>query len=303
MRVGVWQDFGILWRISFLGSIFKVIYKWQGSTLLLEPGEYRTALLDTINCSETFSFSATVSNLLVGLAIKYTCQYRIYSLVGVPVYILGLFLTTFFRGPSNPLVYVLFSQIVTGVGGGMFHVPVQLGIQAVARHQEVGIATAMFLTFTSLGGSVGSAIAGAVWTSILPARLEEYLPEMSRDERARLYNDFEYAMSFGRGSTEREGIIKSYVDVMRMLSITATLAALPMIVFVVAMKEIRLENPNISRTSPGTDEEGEVERQRWSVRSMSISSRRPKPAQRQESWWMMGSWGLPHRRDSEESIL
>src|SRR5579859_2457088 len=255
------------------------------------------------NYSETFSFSATISNLLVGLLIKYTYRYRIYSLIGVPVYITGLLLTTFFRGPSNPLSYVLFSQIVTGIGGGMFHVPVQLGIQAVARHQEVGIATAMFLTFTSLGGSVGSAIAGAIWTSILPTRLEEYLPEMSREGRARLYNDFEYAMSFGKGSTEREGIIKAYVDVMRMLSITATLAALPMIMFVVAMSEVRLENPSITKTSPGTAEEGESEGQRRSVRSISISSRRPKPAQRQESWWMMGSWGSPRRRDSDESIL
>ena len=244
-----------------------------------------------------------MSNLLVGLAIKYTYQYRIYSLIGVPVYISGLFLTTFFRGPSNPLSYVLFSQIVTGVGGGMFHVPVQLGIQAVARHQEVGIATAMFLTFTSLGGSVGSAIAGAIWTSILPARLEQYLPEMSRDERSRVYNDFEYAMSFGRGTLEREGIIKAYVDVMRMLSITATLAALPMIVFVIAMKEVRLENPALARTSPGTATDGESEPRRPSTRSMSISSRRPKVPERQESWWMLGSWGSSHRRNGEESML
>ena len=182
----------------------------------------------------------------------------------------------------------------------MFHVPVQLGIQAVARHQEVGIATAMFLTFTSLGGSVGSAIAGAIWTSILPARLEKYLPDMSKDERARLFNDFEYAMSFGRGSAERQGIVKAYVDVMRILSVTATLAALPMIAFVTAMKEVRLENP---RTSSGTDEEVESDRQQRFVRSMSISSRRPKSSQRQASWWMMGSRGSAHRPDSGGSIL
>ena len=259
--------------------------------------------MNLVNCSETFSFSATVSNLLVGLAIKYTCKYRIYSLIGVPVYISGLFLTTFFRGPSNPLLYVLFSQIVTGIGGGMFHVPVQLGIQAVARHQEVGIATAMFLTFTSLGGSVGSAIAGAIWTSILPAKLSEYLPEMSSEVRSRLYNDFQYAMSFEKGSREREGIIRAYVDVMRILSVTATLAALPMLVFVFAMKEVRLKNPGAARISPRTATERESEVRRQSARSMSFSSRRPTVPLRQESWWMLGSWGSSRGRNSEESIL
>ena len=199
-----------------------------------------------------------MSNLLVGLAIKFTYRYRYYSLIGVPVYITGLLLTTFFRGPSSPLSYVLFSQIVTGVGGGMFHVPVQLGIQAVVTHQEVGIATAMFLTFTSLGGSVGSAIAGAIWTGVLPDRLAKYLPDMSVDERKRVYDDFKFAMSFPRGSIERDAIVAAYVDVMKRLTMTATLAALPMIIFVFAMKDVKLDKPRhggLSQSPVAVDEE------------------------------------------------
>jgi len=123
----------------------------------------------------------------------------------------------------------------------MFHVPVQLGIQAVTRHQEVAVATAMFLTFTSLGGSVGSAIAGSIWTNVLPIRLQEYLPEMDEKERRRVYNDFRYAMSFPSGSVEREGIISAYVAVMGRLTATATFAALPMMVLVFLMKEVKLD--------------------------------------------------------------
>jgi MFS family permease len=250
-----------------------------------------------------------VSNLLVGLAIKYTYRYRVYSLIGVPIYVTGLLLTTFFRGPSNPLSYVLLSQIVTGVGGGMFHVPVQLGIQAVANHQEVGIATAMFLTFTSLGGSVGSAIAGAIWTGLLPEKLEEYLPDMSAEERMRIYDDFKFAMSFPRGSVEREGIVSAYVDVMKRLTRTATLAALPMMVFVLAMKEVPLERQRSRSISnhesagiDDDDEEDEIESpQRFShPRRISTSSRRPPNAQRQQSWWWrMGSWVPRHRRNND----
>jgi hypothetical protein len=123
----------------------------------------------------------------------------------------------------------------------MFHVPVQLGIQAVTCHQEVAVATAMFLTFTSLGGSVGSAIAGSIWTNLLPIRLQEYLPGMDEKERRRMYNDFRYAMSFPSGSVEREGIIDAYVDVMRRLTAAATFAALPMMVLVFLMKEVKLD--------------------------------------------------------------
>jgi len=210
-------------------------------------------------------------------------------------------LTTFFRGPSNPLAYVIFSQIVTGIGGGMFHVPVQLGIQAVAKHQEVGIATAMFLTFTSLGGSVGSAIAGAIWTGLLPERLAVYLPNMSGDERRRIYNDFEFAMSFPRGSEERDGIVLAYVDVMKRLTRTATVAALPMLIFVFAMKEVKLDRPKpvvldeaavIDDDEDDDDADAELDspRRLSQQRRISQASRRPNQSKRQESRWMMASW-------------
>jgi MFS family permease len=248
----------------------------------------------------------------VGLAIKCTYRYRIYSLIGVPTYIVGLLLTTFFRGPSNPLVYVLFSQIVTGIGGGMFHVPVQLGIQAVAKHQEVAIATAMFLTFTSLGGSVGSAIAGAIWTGYLPECLEYYLPNMPAAERQRIFDDFEFAMSFPRGSPERDGIVSAYVDVMKRLTRTATLSALPMLIFVFAMKEVKLDRSKRTRTSVDSaaiDDEEEDEEvlghdstsRRQSLSRASIAQRRPSGPVRNESWWMMSSWIPRNRRDAEDS--
>jgi hypothetical protein len=291
--VDVLLAFGILWLISSLDSISKVIYRSLGSILQLAPAESRTLSVNVTNHSECFSFSATVSNLLVGLAIKYSYQYRIYSLIGVPIYITGLLLTTFFRGPSNPLSYVLFSQILTGVGGGMFHVPVQLGIQAVARHQEVAIATAMFLTFTSLGGSVGSAIAGAIWTNILPGRLADYLPDMDPAERKRIYDDFKFAMSFPRDSFERDGIVKAYVDVMRHLTLTATLAALPMIILVFAMREVKLDRPGTTSRSPSGDHDdvGVDGTGRTLPRQISGTSRRPQNGRRAGSWWMLGSWG------------
>jgi hypothetical protein len=194
----------------------------------------------------------------------------------------------------------------------MFHVPVQLGIQAVAKHQEVAIATAMFLTFTSLGGSVGSAIAGAIWTSYLPECLEYYLPNMPAAERRRIFDDFEFAMSFPQGSPERDGIVSAYVDVMKRLTRTATLSALPMLIFVFAMKEVKLDRSKRTRRSVDSaviddeEEDGEVlghesTSRRQSQSRGSIAQRRPSGLARNESWWMMSSWIPRNRRDAEDS--
>jgi hypothetical protein len=193
----------------------------------------------------------------------------------------------------------------------MFHVPVQLGIQAVSKHQEVAIATAMFLTFTSLGGSVGSAIAGAIWTGSLPERLEVYLPDMPVTERKRIFDDFEFAMSFPRESLERAGIISAYVDVMKQLTRTATLSALPMLIFVFAMKEVKLEKPKRTRESVDSaviDDDEEEEglqhenlppRRGSQSRSIPITLWWPKKPTGNESWWMMSSWISRSRRYME----
>ena len=58
----------------------------------------------------------------------------------------------------------------------MVNVPAQLGVQASASHQEVAAATAIFLTVLEIGGAVGNAISGAIWSHSVPEKLVRYLP-------------------------------------------------------------------------------------------------------------------------------
>ena len=58
----------------------------------------------------------------------------------------------------------------------MLNVPAQLGVQASASHQEVAAALAIYLTVVEIGGALGSAISGAVWTANFRKELALYLP-------------------------------------------------------------------------------------------------------------------------------
>jgi hypothetical protein len=69
----------------------------------------------------------------------------------------------------------------------MFNVPSQLGVQASASHQEVAAATAIFLTVLEIGGAVGSAISGAIWTHNLPKKRALYLPPESQDQALAIF--------------------------------------------------------------------------------------------------------------------
>ena len=61
----------------------------------------------------------------------------------------------------------------------MFQTSAQVAIQAAAKRSELAVATGIFFFAMSLGGSIGVAAGGAVWTSYLPDQLANRLPSGS----------------------------------------------------------------------------------------------------------------------------
>lgn len=127
-----------------------------------------------------------------------------------------------YRSSSATLGQIIISQIITGVGGGTINVPAQLALQAACNHQDVAVATAMFLTMANVGGAVGSAVSGAVWSNLLPGKLERGLADLpAREDITLIYNSYIAAMGYEWGSEERIAINKAYEEVFRIQLIIA----------------------------------------------------------------------------------
>ncbi|KAL7274873.1 hypothetical protein RUND412_002206 [Rhizina undulata] len=188
-----------------------------------------------------FSFASTASAILVSLLIKYTNHYKYYMVLGICVYAMGIGLMVKYRNADSSEVQIIFTQIVVGIGGGMVNVPAQLGVQASALHQEVGAATALFLTIVTLGGSVGSAISGAIWSKNIQAKLTEYLPDGSKGDMKKIYSSFLVASSYKMGSAEREAIIRAYSETMTILLTIAVCVCIPMLPLGLMMKNYKLD--------------------------------------------------------------
>jgi hypothetical protein len=67
-------------------------------------------------------------------------------------------------------------QIFVAVGGGTIALMTQLAVMAVVSHQDTAAVLAVLGTITSIGGAIGLAVSGAIWTNTLPAQLAENLP-------------------------------------------------------------------------------------------------------------------------------
>lgn len=78
----------------------------------------------------------------------------------------------------------------------MLNVPAQLGVQASVSHDDVAAATAIYLTIVEIGGAVGSAISGAVWTANLPKKLALYLPPAAKADANLIFGNLTLAESY-----------------------------------------------------------------------------------------------------------
>jgi hypothetical protein len=189
----------------------------------------------------TFSFASTVASVLISLVIKYTKHYKYYMIGGILIYMLGIGLMLRYRNVDASELQIIWTQIVVGIGGGMLNVPAQLGVQASSLHQEVAAATALFLTIVAIGGAVGSAISGAIWSHNVQNKLLLYLPETAKANATLIYGSAVTAASYPMGSPERIAINRAYDETMKILLIVAVCVCIPMLPAGLCMSNYKLD--------------------------------------------------------------
>lgn len=191
--------------------------------------------------TQTFSFTSTVASIVVSLLIKYTAHYKYFVTFGACIYLMGMGLLIRYRAEGVGIGTLVGCQIAVGAGGGMLNVPAQLGVQASVRHTNVAAATAAFLTITEIGGAVGSAISGAVWTRYVPAKLAEYAPPSIQNQTALIFGNVTLASTgWAFGTPERTAINRAYQETMTILLTIAVCMCIPLIPLSLCMKNYKL---------------------------------------------------------------
>ncbi|KAI1304323.1 siderophore iron transporter mirC [Xylaria venustula] len=195
--------------------------------------------------TQVFSFSSTVTSIVVSLLIKYTRHYKYFVTSGALVYLLGVGLMIRYRTMDASVGSLVGTQIAVGIGGGMLNVPAQLGVQASASHQQVAAATAVYLTMVEIGGAVGAAISGAVWTQLIPAKLAEYLPADLAPQAHTIFGDVTVASNYTMypvDSPARMAINRSYQETVQVLLTIAISLSAPLVVLSFAMRNYKLDD-------------------------------------------------------------
>ncbi|KAI8338234.1 major facilitator superfamily, partial [Chlamydoabsidia padenii] len=117
-----------------------------------------------------------ISQVLAGYLMKRFKVYRPIVFVGLSLMMVGMGMMIPARLPDASMVFLIFSQIIAGFGSGFIYVPILIAVQSSVPHEDLAVVTALFQVGGTLATSIGSAIAGAIFTNLLPIQFAENVP-------------------------------------------------------------------------------------------------------------------------------
>ncbi|KAF7189000.1 MFS siderochrome iron transporter B [Pseudocercospora fuligena] len=193
---------------SYLSSFLQVVYEVDVAT-----AGY---------IGNTFSVVSFVFLFVAGWLIRWTGRFKWILWICVPLYIFGLGLMIHFRTPGGYIGYIVMCEVFFSVSGSIFILCVQLAVLCVVDHQHVAAVFAFLFVMGSIGGSIGSAICGAIWTNTFYSSLQKNLPESAQPQLNTIYESLVAQLAYAPGTPERTAIVKAYGYAQPILLATGT---------------------------------------------------------------------------------
>jgi EmrB/QacA subfamily drug resistance transporter len=116
-----------------------------------------------------------VTSIASGQLISKWGRYRMFPIAGTAVMSTGLFLLSRMHANTSLATASLY-MLVVGMGLGMVMQVLVLAVQNSVDYEDLGVATSGATLFRSIGGSLGTAVLGAVFTTRLTATLSHVMP-------------------------------------------------------------------------------------------------------------------------------
>jgi EmrB/QacA subfamily drug resistance transporter len=111
-----------------------------------------------------------ITSIASGQAITRTGHYKPFPIAGTALMVLGLYLLSTLS-PATSRVTIYLFMFVVGLGLGMVMQVLVLAVQNAVEYSDLGVATSGATLFRSIGGSLGTATLGAIFSNRLRTEL------------------------------------------------------------------------------------------------------------------------------------
>jgi EmrB/QacA subfamily drug resistance transporter len=120
-----------------------------------------------------------ITSIASGQLITRTGRYKPFPIAGTGVMVVGLALLSTMDASTTRLQASLF-MFILGLGLGMVMQVLVLAVQNAVDYKDLGVATSGATLFRSIGGSVGTAVLGSIFSNRLSSELSAKLPAAAK---------------------------------------------------------------------------------------------------------------------------
>ncbi|KAI9372964.1 hypothetical protein BJX61DRAFT_552511 [Aspergillus egyptiacus] len=248
-------------------SVFSVFF----TSYLQVAAHYSPGPATRIDNSLRVAFQ--VAGVFAAYSMKFTRRSQIWVFTGVPLCVLGmgvlLYLVDMGEGQVGNEAAFITTKSLIGIGRGFYQTASQVSVQAKVSRGEVSVVTAVFFAAMSVGGAIGTSVAGAIWRNTLPGKLTEHLPAEFKNQSQAIFGSIVVAQKYEVGTPVRDAIDASYRQSQRLLGIAALAALAPMLIIM-----FFLENVPLNEQTTLADENDERRREEGVVQELREEDRK-----------------------------
>lgn len=159
---------------------------------------------------------ASITTCLCGVSVAWlirtTRRFKVWGVLAQPVRAAGLLglVPVVARGAEAQTRALVAAQFAVAVAGSMLVAANNTAVNAAVARDDVAVTIAVMLLCSSVGNSVGTAVAGVVWAADMPRLLHEYLPPGKKHLALEIYGSLRKQLEFADGSPERAAIVRAY---------------------------------------------------------------------------------------------
>lgn len=187
-------------------------YQWDLYYYYFVQVVYDLNISDAGYMLQVYNVGSCFWGVVFGLWVRWTKHFKYTCLLfGLPLMILGAGLMIHFRGGEGSIGYLVMCQIFIAFAGGTLVIGEQMAVMAAADRDGVPLMLALVGLSSSLGGAIGYAVAGAIYTNTFPDALLRALPEADKGNFSTIYlGGTTTQMSYPVGSATRDAINYAY---------------------------------------------------------------------------------------------
>ncbi|KAG6081480.1 hypothetical protein E4U33_006804 [Claviceps sp. LM78 group G4] len=238
---GVWAPMGIA---IFLNFAFTMQSDFLYTVLLVA---FDFSIKAATRVQSLYSFTSVIVGPLLGLLVYKVKRLRIFVIAGTLLYTVAFGLLIHFRGASGGIssaqAGVIGAQVLLGIAGGLVPYTAQASLQVNLKHEHLAVLTGIFLATYNIGSALGNTVSGAIWSQVLPSKLNSLLNPLNSTLGTTMYmNPLGTYTSYPIGTPERTAMVQSYQSVQKLLTITGICLCVPLILFAILLRNPRLDD-------------------------------------------------------------